>query len=182
MALDINQELTRPNITIYFTGPISVELVDAILGTLDRKLDKKEGLVPLRRKVYGVANEALQNLVKHIESFSSSEDNVEYDLQECSFSVQKIDEQYNIQTGNFITNKKVQLLKMWLTEINKVGKDGLDNLYNQILKNKQFSHKGGAGLGMVDIAKKADDKLEFSFEQVDDKYSIFKLRIKISSN
>ncbi len=176
---EINKDLTRPHLTIFYTGPISVDLIDAILDTVYKKLEKKESNVTLRKKVYGVANEALQNLANHIESFSSTANEVTYELQECNFVVMYDGNKYSVSTSNFITNKKVQLLDMWLTEINRAGKDGLNDLYNQILKNKQFSHKGGAGLGMVDIAKKSDGTLVFSFEKVDDRYSIFNLTVNI---
>lgn len=175
----IYNDLKRPHLTIFYTGPISGDLIDAILETVYKKLEKKETDVTLRKKVYGVANEALQNLVNHIESFSSSENEVTYELQECNFVVMFDGNQYSVSTSNFITNKKVQLLNMWLSEINNAGKEGLNELYNQILKNKQFSHKGGAGLGMVDIAKKSDGTLIFNFEKVDDKYSIFNLTVNV---
>jgi hypothetical protein len=40
--------------------------------------------------------------------------------------------------------------------------------------------KGGGGLGMIDIARKTGQKLNFDFAPVDDKYSFFSLNIKIS--
>ena len=43
-----------------------------------------------------------------------------------------------------------------------------------------MSMKGGGGLGMVDIARKTGDKLNFNFLPVDDQYSFFSLNIKIS--
>ena len=45
-----------------------------------------------------------------------------------------------------------------------------------------MSLKGGGGLGMIDIARKTGQKLEYDFLKVDDKFSFFTLNIKVSTN
>ena len=42
-----------------------------------------------------------------------------------------------------------------------------------------MSDKGGGGLGMIDIARKSGQKLDFDFQQVDEEFSFYSLNINI---
>jgi hypothetical protein len=61
-----------------------------------------------------------------------------------------------------------------------MSKDELKEYYKEILNNDEFSDKGGGGLGMIDIARKSGQKLNFNFIEVDNQYSFFSLSIKIA--
>jgi len=45
-----------------------------------------------------------------------------------------------------------------------------------------MSDKGGGGLGMIDIARKSGQKLDFNFLPVNNNFSFFSLNIKVSPN
>lgn len=92
----------------------------------------------------------------------------------------KIGPEYSIITGNYILREKVNPLKEKLTKINVMSKDELKEYYKEILNEGEFSDKGGGGLGMIDIARKSGQKLNFNFVEVDNRYSFFSLNIKIS--
>ena len=49
-----------------------------------------------------------------------------------------------------------------------------------ILNNKEFSEKGGGGLGMIDIARKTGSKYEYNFYPVGEDYIFFELMININ--
>ena len=44
----------------------------------------------------------------------------------------------------------------------------------------ELSSKGGAGLGLIDIAKKTGNKFEYHFLPIDDNFSFFILISKVS--
>ena len=56
----------------------------------------------------------------------------------------------------------------------------LKEFYKSILNNGIRSLNGGSGLGMIDIARKTGEKLEYNFLEIDDKVSFFTLIIKVS--
>jgi hypothetical protein len=49
-----------------------------------------------------------------------------------------------------------------------------------VLNNGEMSLKGGGGLGMIDIARKTGEKLEYNFLEIDNKVSFFTLNIKVT--
>ena len=54
-------------------------------------------------------------------------------------------------------------------------------MYKQIITNGQFSEKGGAGLGLVEMAKITDQKIEYSFSEINGKFDYFRLILRINS-
>ena len=96
------------------------------------------------------------------------------------FMIGKLDGQYNIITGNYIANENVSGLKRRLDDVNALSKEELKDYYKQILNNGEMSLKGGGGLGMIDIARKTGQKLNYNFQPIDDNLSFFTLNIKIS--
>ena len=82
--------------------------------------------------------------------------------------------------GNPIAKANVAKLTGNLNELNGKDKEGLKEMYKEIIKNTQISEKGGAGLGFVDMARKSGEKLEFTFANMDPEYDFFCLKVKIS--
>jgi hypothetical protein len=122
--------------------------------------------------------EALQNIVKH----SSEQGTRAGSLVSRSaiFMISKDDARYCILTGNPILKANVGGLTNSLNKLNSLDKDGLKELYKEIIKNTQISEKGGAGLGFVDMARKSGEKLEFMFADMDAEYDFFCLKVNIS--
>ena len=91
----------------------------------------------------------------------------------------KMEDHYLITTGNFILSENVNKLKTKLDYINGLEKDELKAYYKEVLNNGQMSNKGGGGLGMIDIARKSGQKLDYSFSHINDKNSFFSLNVKV---
>jgi len=73
----------------------------------------------------------------------------------------------------------VERLKKNLEHINGLDKDGLKELYKEIIKNTTISEKGGAGLGFVDMARKSGGKLQFEFPEMNADYCFFCLKVNV---
>ena len=77
---------------------------------------------------------------------------------------------------------EVEGLKGRLQNINELDKDGLKQLYKDIIRNTQISDKGGAGLGFVDMARKSGQPLDFEFIELDNGGAFFCLKCSIPRN
>ncbi|MFN9863200.1 MAG: SiaB family protein kinase, partial [Bacteroidota bacterium] len=96
------------------------------------------------------------------------------------FMISKDEKRYCVMTGNPIPKASVAGLTKNLNDLNAKDKEGLKEMYKEIIKNTQISEKGGAGLGFVDMARKSGEKLEFSFYNMDADYDFFCLKVNIS--
>jgi hypothetical protein len=60
-----------------------------------------------------------------------------------------------------------------------MGKEELKDMYKFILNHQRLSEKGGGGLGLVDIARKTGNDMEYTFEKYNDDYVFFNLDVYI---
>jgi hypothetical protein len=173
-------QMERNKIMLSFKGDITSELLTSILQIMESKLENIQEEPKIKKKVYNVLVECLQNLYHHLDTAPESDEETNKQVKSAIFMIGKVDNEYNIITGNYILNQNVEPLKSKLDKINGMTKDELKEYYKEILSEGEFSAKGGGGLGMIDIARKSGQKLNFTFVKVDPTYSFFSLNIKIS--
>jgi hypothetical protein len=174
---NLYERMEGHNIMLSFKGVITSELLSSILQIMEAKLDKMEERPKTRKKVFNVLVECLQNLYHHIDEYPSGVGVM--DRKSAIFMVGRQSNHYDIITGNFILNENIEYLQERLDAVNQMDKEELKEYYKSILNNGEMSLKGGGGLGMIDIARKSGQKLNYNFRKIDDTYSFFSLGVKI---
>jgi len=183
ITLESHKQLLSSGLSLSFKGVVDVEMVDHVLAAIHSRLETIEENSGVRKKVYLVLVECLQNLCKQIDSLHTiTECNTEYQTNVASFNVEGNESAYEIATANFIANDKIEKLRAWLDEINGYDKVELKQVYNKILTNHTFTEYGGAGLGFVDIAMKTGNKLNFKFDKIDENFSFFIISVTVNKN
>ena len=64
-------------------------------------------------------------------------------------------------------------LREKLEQINQLDAKEIREVYRQMLSVAEFTDKGGAGLGLIEMAKKTGNKLDYDFISLDKDYSYF---------
>ena len=144
---------------------------------MENKMDNMQEEPKMKKKVYNVLVECLQNLYHHMDDVADAAGDVN---RSAIFMIGKLNNAYTITTGNYILSENVNGLKGRLDEVNALTKEELKEYYKKVLNNGEMSLKGGGGLGMIDIARKTGEKLEYNFLEIDNKVSFFTLNIKIN--
>ena len=157
-----------------YRGEISQEITKALLSMAEKRLDLSGADLNIKKKVFGVMVECLQNITKH-------SDKQKY-VQSSLFMIGKNEDEYLVYSGNVLMTDKVHDLKTKLYRINAMKKEELAEFYKFLMKADHFSNTGGAGLGLIDMARKTGNKLDFDFEPVDENYYYFSLRTKINTS
>lgn len=168
---DLHQAMLAQNLILVYEGEFTQEITKSVLAMAERNMDSTGEESGIKRKVFNIMVECLQNIVKHSDEAEPS--------QSAIFMIGRQQEEYIIISGNSMKKENVDSLKERLDKINSLDKDGLKNLYKDIIKNTQISEKGGAGLGFVDMARKSGRKLEYDFQDLDEKCSFFCLKATI---
>ena len=173
---DLHRTMIEQKLILVYQGEFTQESTKSILAMAERNLDTSGEDSSIRRKVFNVMVEALQNIVKH------SDELVDGTIRNHSaiFLIGRDENQYSILSGNPIRKTNITNLKAALEKINNLDKDGLKDLYKEIIKNTTISEKGGAGLGFVDMARKSGKKLEYLFPDMNNDYAFFCLKVNIS--
>ena len=181
MSFDINEYYSRLNggdVLMAFKGSISSELISNVLEVVESKMDEFSESSKIRKKVYNVLVESLQNLYHHIEVLTDEMQKI-FDDKFGILVVSRQDDKYKISTGNFIGQDKVDVLRNKIDKINSMSREELKDMYKFILNHQRLSEKGGGGLGLVDIARKTGNQLDYTFEKFDDTYYFFNLDVFI---
>ncbi len=176
---DFYDKMDRDNILLSFKGDITAELLTSILQIIESKMDNMQEEPKLKKKVYIVLVELLQNLYHHMDDPSMASGSANDASRTAIFMIGKEQQHYNVITGNYIKNDKVTGLKKKMDDINALPPEKLKEHYKMILNNGQMSDKGGGGLGMIDIARRTGKPLFYQFTPINDAYSFFTLNIVI---
>lgn len=157
-------------------GQLSYEEIGYLLNKMTASLNRFNLSFVLRKKVYAAMVESLENVYKHQDVI---EGNTNYFPR---FSLVAEDEYIKICASNSVENRKKDNISQRIDEVNNLDRDGLKDLYKEIILHGSVSEKGGAGLGIVNIAKVTENKLEYKFDKINDRYSYYTLNIKVNQN
>jgi hypothetical protein len=171
-------------ITLVYEGEVTQEITKAFTSMTEKNLDKVEEDGKIKKKVYHVMVECLQNISKHADDDAqTASDSLEEGLAKTGiFLIGNDHDQYFITSGNGIANENIPALKSLIDNINSLNQDELKQLHKEKMRETAISDKGGAGLGFIDIARKTGNPLEYHFEPIDENNSFFLLKTIISRN
>lgn len=164
-------------IIMVYEGEFSQEMTKTVLNMAERNFDSEKIDSGVKKKVYNVMVEALQNICKH--QYSAS-DSTNGNLS-AIFLIGYDKDNYYVTTGNYIVNDKIDLVKNRLEQVNSLDQEGLKQLFKEARLNTTISDVGGAGLGFIDMARKSNNKLVYSFLTQNDRISFFTLLSTIST-
>ena len=164
---------------LYYKGNIDSDLINKVLDEVEGKLIKVKEHSKLRKKVYNVLVESLQNLYHHVDKVPSDFEDKKSDKFGI-LSINKVEKGYKIITGNFIRTGDVARLEEKIMKINSSSHEEITELYKFILNHQRISSKGGGGLGLVDMARKTGNKLDYLFKEYDDENTFFYLNVLVS--
>jgi hypothetical protein len=162
-------KMDRNNILLSFKGEITSELVTSVLQIIETKLGSSEQNEALKKRVFYVLMESLQNLHHHAGVHGEGSG---------IFAISKTDGCYGITTGNIIPKDNVSSLETRLEEINAMTPEELKKHRQDVLADGKRSTKGGGGLGMIEIARRTG-KLDYEFLKIDDASSFFCMNVKL---
>lgn len=172
-------DLSTGNTILYFKGNVDSDVINHVLDTVEDKMVEVNEQSKLRKKVYNVLVESLQNLYHHVDKVPD-----DFEDQTCErfglVVVKTVNNGYRIITGNFVHSENIDRLEEKIKRINRSSHEEIKELYKFILNHQRISAKGGGGLGLVDIARKTGNKLEYAFRTYNNHYSFFYLDILVN--
>jgi len=170
------------NATLFaYKGSISTDFINSALTTVDEKMSGQDEDARMRKRVYNILIESLQNLFHHAEKYNGN--GLVGEMPRFGIIIlSQTDHGYHLKTGNFVSNERVTFLQNRLEKINSLSLEEIKDMYKYILNHQRLSEKGGGGLGLLDIARRNDKNFEYQFIEVDEKTSFFNFDIFIERN
>jgi hypothetical protein len=170
----IHDKMVKERLLFVYRGDITDRNSLPLITLLETEMkDDSFGFVGQKR-LFMFVLESLQNIAKHGDR--------EHHGRMSMVTYSRTDDGYTITTGNVIASDHVQGLKKRLDEVNKLEIKDIKDLYRQILNTSEFSKKGGAGLGLIEMAIKTGNKLDYDFVPLNGDFSYFILSKTVDSS
>ena len=127
----------KDNIILSYKGNVDSDVINHVLDSVEEKMVAADEHPKLRKKVYNVLVESLQNLYHHVDKVPEDfEDQSEkYGL----LVVRKVSEGYRIVTGNFVQAENMEKLEEKIKRINRSTHEEIKELYKFILNHQRIS-------------------------------------------
>ena len=175
---DYYKELEKDRLSFIFNGDVSDDITDGIIRITEFNVNNFEALASFSKRISFIMVECFQNVVRH---GLKSEQGSEKEKAGGLFAARLMGEANYISSINLIDIQEVELLREKLNQLNSIEKDKLKALYLEVLNNQELSSKGGAGLGLIQLARKAGQPISFDFESISEHLSNFYLSLKLTT-
>jgi len=174
---EISNMMTSHDLLFVYQDAINANTSESILSITEIRLKISGAEKKIKRKVFNVLVECLQNITNHTEIDAN-----ESAKRPSVVVLGKGENHFFITTGNLVHNSNAEWLKEKIELLNKLDSMGLKEIYKDTMVNSDFSPKGGAGLGLIDILRKSGNKVQAEFEKVNDKLSFFTMKAIITAS
>ena len=172
-AFKLFEGMQKDNLSYIYRGNFTQGVTDKIILLTETNLSNYGESSKMKKRVFSIMVEGLQNITRHQDVLSE-------DDRSGIFVIQQKENRYYITTGNLIAKNNINNLTKQLDKINSLEKDDLKAFYKSVLNDNMMSNKGGAGLGLIEMARKSGNNLIYDFKDIDDDFSYFYLHTEIS--
>ncbi len=179
--LQLKNSLNENNIFLCFSGPFSQELLVEIGELLKYKMQSAEASPATIFRVFSILVEQSQNIIRYSADKFLGDKAPEDNYMSGVIAVGFDKDVYFVTAGNKIENADVRCLGDRLTRLQSMDKEELNTLYKTQRKNDAPIDEKTAGLGLIELARKASQPVEFLFEKIDDTFSFFSIKAVINT-
>ncbi len=176
-ALEIHQFMNERNVVISFMGELTHHVTTSLLKNLKDGFNHSNVDIVTQKRLYGIIVECLDNISKHWVALD-----IEKILGRSSppiFVLFTDAKYYYIVTGNHVPNDQKEFLEKKINLVNSLDKKGLLDFYRDTIAKESPLDRDNAGLGIIDIALKSGNKLEYEFRPVTKDVSFYVIQARI---
>ncbi len=170
----IYENLISKGISIVYIGKFNHSVIKMFSSMAEDDMRKGKIDLTTRKRVYHAIIEILQNMARHSDEIAEKGK-----VGRGLFMIGKKRDKYFIITSNKIKNSQIEKVESSLQTINNATLDELNEMHQHQLKYGSLSKKGGAGLGLIDIARKTSKNILYNFIPINKQYSYFLMKVVI---
>jgi hypothetical protein len=170
----LQQTYNQQRIMLCFNGPLTRSLIEEIGNALRNYMQREHATPSSAMDVFGAYIEMTQNIRHYAASKGWSES-------EASATVtiaRDAEGRYVVSAGNIVDGADGPGLAARVNALAAMDKAQLKTAYKeQLRKPRDEDSTTGAGLGLIDLARKAAEPLACSLQPLDDGRAFFSMRV-----
>ena len=170
----IHNDMLGDGISFCFTGFMSEDTLLGIGNTLKQKFEIDSIDKTTSMSMFSVFVEMVQNVIRYsAENQVDDKEPAVIDLRYGILSIGQKDGQNFIACGNLVNSQDVARLEANLSKLKKLDNKELRRLFRASLKEEVPEGSKGAGVGFIEIARRAKHGFDFDFESAGDNRKFF---------
>ena len=179
--LPFRKNLSDQGIILCYNGFMTEDVLSGIGATIKHKMAAGHADKNVAKGLFSLFVEQMQNVIRYsVEKETAPfQDGTEVTLRYGLLVVGMESDHYFVSCGNMVDKGDVDALRSSLTHIQSLDPVGLKALFRNTLKGEVPMGSLGAGVGFIDIARRATRGFEFDFTDVDEKHSYFSIKAYI---
>ncbi len=177
-VIELMKELQGDDLVFAYIGNVSHPITHEIIELTQLNIDSKGNFIKLKNKISFLMAECYQNVIRH---GKHSVDPAQMDSYSGGLFVRSIKESFYIASANTINNDVIPSIIEKLEKVNSLNTDELRQLQKQVLTDGKLSDRGGAGLGIIEMARRTGRKITYKFVEIDAKTSLFFIQLTLKS-
>ena len=173
------ESLSHTGVLLCFNGSFSQSIIEELGSALRRYLELEQVQKSSNLDVFAVYIEIAQNVRNYsAKLLATQEPDAAIQAARSIVVIGKEDGHYVVRAGNAVKNEDVLPLEQRLQKITSLDRTGLKAYYKEQLRSANSS-SSSAGLGLIDMARKATSPLAHAIRPIDSGYSFFSLHVTI---
>lgn len=178
---DIRNGFFNHDLFLTFSGPMSQDLMVEMGAILKTKMTLEGASQPTILRAFSILVELNQNIIHYsAEEISTRQrDNSESTTGCGIIAIGNENSHYFILSGNVVKRLDVPRLKEIISGLNALDDEQLKKHYREQRKKEPDQSSKGAGLGFIEVARKATGPMEYDFSEIDRDQSFFSLKAVI---
>lgn len=157
-----------------YKGNLTFETIDEILSQYKEVIRPLKVDLVVQKRLYSILVECLENTYRHTSKVPAK---LSHEMVELALSYD--DTFFTLSIGNYVEQSKLNDLTAKIELVNALDQTGLNKLYKASISKARISNKGGAGLGIIEIARNSRHKLNYNIAKSENNYKFFSFEIKL---
>lgn len=172
LSYKIYSTLKHDDFCFVYLDQFSDKITEFLLSTQENRIDESK---KVKKTLSFILMECFQNIVRHangaeIDNFQDKK----------AIAVRYISGNHYLITSNPIPKSKEVTISNTINKLNALSSDDLKLLYLETMNETGFSEKGGAGLGLIEMARRSKNPVQYCFSPLNDNTSNFYSQVKVA--
>ncbi|MBP2227570.1 hypothetical protein J2847_000850 [Azospirillum agricola] len=175
----IKRDLDGKGIIFSFSGYLSEGILYSLGEALREKMTMEEADGPTVRRVFSVFVEQMQNIIRYSAEKVTGTSSRSVELSAGMVTIGMERGKVFIVCGNTVLNADVPRLKERLDHLRGLDREGIKSYYREQLREEPEDGSRGATIGLIEIARRASEPIDYDFDPMDGERSFFCLKVRI---
>ena len=172
------KNLKAKNILLTYCGAIAQESIEGIGDTVRKSLAAEDAEKSTTLTVFSIFIEQVPNILNYSAEKLSKDDEEENELRFGMVVVGREESgKFFVCCGNKILKEDMPRIEAKLQALKGLDKEELKALYKKQRRAADDPAGKGAGLGLIEMARKASEPLEYWFEPAEEDWFFFSIKV-----